>query len=92
MKHHLTRAAALLALANTVLLVVDGSKLCRTKWEQFQTQHELYGKLREKAVLVANRGSRYDSSLAPSLARLPLVKSEDPVVVYKTLSAGYFQT
>ncbi|MCI9331527.1 MAG: hypothetical protein HFG05_05055 [Oscillibacter sp.] len=85
------KTAALLALANTVLLVVDGSKLCRTKWEQFQTQHELYGKLREKAVLVANRGSRYDSSLAPSLARLPLVKSEDPVVVYKTLSAGYFQ-
>lgn len=85
------RADTLLTLADVVLLVVDGSKLCRTKWEQFRTQHELYGKLREKLILVANRGSRYSEAEAPSTVRLPQVKSDDPVVVYKTLSAGYFQ-
>lgn len=85
------KAAALLALADTVLAVVDGSKLCRTKWEQFRTQHELYGKLREKLILTANRGSRYEAAQAASLVSLPLVKSNDPVVVYKTLSAGYFK-
>ena len=83
--------AALLELADTILLTVDGSRLCRTKWEEFRSQHELYNKFREKTVLTANRGSRYDAALAASLVSLPLVKSEDPVVVYKTLSAGYFQ-
>lgn len=85
------KTAILLTLADTVLLVVDGSKLCRTKWEQFRTQHELYGKIQEKTILVANKGSRYDSSQAAHLVNLPLVKSDDPVVIYKTLSAGYFQ-
>lgn len=85
------KTAALLELADTILLIVDGSRLCRTKWEEFRTQHELYDRFREKTVLTANRGSRYDAALAASLVSLPLVKSEDPVVVYKTLSAGYFQ-
>lgn len=85
------RTAALLELADTILLTLDGSRLCRTKWEAFRTQHELYGKLREKTVLIANRGSRYDAALTVSAVSLPLVKSDDPVVVYKTLSAGYFQ-
>lgn len=85
------RTAALLELADTILLTLDGSRLCRTKWEMFRTQHELYGKLREKTVLVANRSSRYDAALTASAVRLPLVKSDDPVVVYKTLSTGYFR-
>lgn len=85
------KTAALLELADTILLTVDGSRLCRTKWEEFRSQHELYNKFREKTVLTANRGSRYDAALATSLVSLPLVKSEDPVVVYKTLSAGYFR-
>lgn len=83
--------AALLTKADSVLLVADGSKLCRIKLEQFRTQNRLYGQLREKTVLVANRGSWYDASFAASLVNLPLVKSDDPVVIYKTLSAGYFQ-
>lgn len=85
------RIFALLSLADTVLLVLDGSRTCQLKWEQFRTQHELYGKLLEKLMLVANRGSRQDAALAPAMVSLPLVKSEDPVVVYKTLSAGYFR-
>lgn len=85
------KTAALLELADRVLLTVDGSRLCRAKWEQVRTQHELYDSSREKIVLVANRGSRYDAVEAASLVNLPLVKSDDPVVVYKTLSAGYFQ-
>jgi len=85
------KTAALLELADVVLLVADGSAVCRMKLEQFQTQHELYGKIRGKSVLVANRGGRYDASLAASQVTLPQVKSGDPVVVYKTLSAGYFK-
>jgi len=86
-----SRTAALLELGETVLLVADGSGTCRAKLEQFQAQHELYGKLRGKCVLVANRGGRYDGFQAESTVTLPRVRSEDPVVVYKTLSAGYFK-
>ncbi|MCI9349248.1 MAG: hypothetical protein HFF83_08485 [Oscillibacter sp.] len=84
------RIAALLNLADTVLFVIDGSKLCQTKWEQFQTQHELHEKLRERGILVVNRGGRYHASQTMPIVNLPLVKSDDPSVVYKTLSAGYF--
>lgn len=86
-----SRSAALLERADMVLLVVNDSGTCRVKLEQFQTQHELYGKLRSKCVLVVNQGGRYDESLAASMVTLPRVRSEDPVVVYKTLSAGYFK-
>ena len=85
------RIAALLGLADTVLFVVDGSKLCRTKWEQFQTQHELHEKLRGKGTLVVNRGGRYSTPQSMPIVNLPLVRSDEPGVVYKTLSSGYFQ-
>lgn len=84
------RIAALLDLADTVLFVIDGSKLCQTKWEQFQTQHELHEKLQEKGIIVVNRGGRYRAVQTMPIVNLPLVKSDDPIVIYKTLSGGYF--
>lgn len=85
------KTAALLEMADSVLLVLDGSKPCKAKWEQFQTQHELYEKLRGKGILVINRGGRYGGPVPMPCVSLPQVRSEDPCVVYKTLSAGYFQ-
>ncbi len=84
------RSAAILELADAVLLVVDGSQLCKTKWEQFRSQHNLYEKIYGKSVLVANKGARGDASQAAALVSFPVVRSGDPTAVYKTLSAGYF--
>ena len=82
---------AMLELADKVFLVTDASRTSQQKLEQFRTQHSIYEKLREKVVLVANKGFRYRPGEGEQAVLLPLVKSDDPVVVYKTLSAGYFQ-
>ena len=79
-----------LEMADKVLLVIDASPASRMKWEQFKTQHDLYGCISSKLTLVANRGVKVGSAEAVRVVSLPLVQSNDPVVVYKTLSVGYF--
>ena len=82
------RIAMLMELANTVMVVIDHTRTAQVKWHQFCTQHSIYEKIKPKIMLVANRGARIDQT--QKVVSLPLVQSEDPVVVYKTLSAGYF--
>lgn len=82
------RTAALMELANTVMAVIDNTCAAYVKWQQFCTQHNVYGRIKEKILLVANRGAHLEQT--QRMVSLPLVQSEDPVVVYKTLSAGYF--
>lgn len=85
------KTSAILERADTVFAVVDGSRAGQAKWKQFCEQHNMLEKLREKLILVANRGAQGGGAENVPVIRLPLVRSEDPVVVYKTLSAGYFQ-
>jgi len=84
------RTAALLERADTVFAVIDGSRSCQIKWRQFCEQHNIFERLRDKLILVVNRGAQSSSVREVSTVRLPLVQSDDPIVVYKTLSAGYF--
>lgn len=85
------RTRRVLETAEQVLLVSDGSPAARVKCDQFRTQHDLYASLRERLTVVANRGARGAAAEGERQVSLPLVQSDDPVVVYKTLSAGYFQ-
>lgn len=85
------RAKALFAAARKVLLVVDGAAAGQKKWAQFCLQHSVFESIREKAVLVKNRGAaKTPANGVPSTVLLPVVQSADPAVVYKTLSSGYF--
>lgn len=84
------KISAILERADTVFVVVDGSRSGQAKWKQFCEQHNMLERLREKLVLVANRGAQSGGAENIPVIRLPLVRSEDPIVVYKTLSAGYF--
>lgn len=79
-----------LEIADEVMLVADASAASRKKLEQFKTQHDLYEQIRSKLTLVANRNAKIDGVDAARMVLLPLVRSDDPVVVYKTLSVGYF--
>lgn len=81
---------AALERADAVFAVVDGSRTSQVKWEQFCGQHNMLERLQKKLVLVANRGAQYGGTGDIAMVRLPMVRSENPVVVYKTLSAGYF--
>lgn len=85
------QAKVLLATACKVLLVVNDEAASQKKWTQFCTQHSVFESIREKAVLVKNRGAAMtpDNGVT-STVLLPVVQSADPAVVYKTLSSGYF--
>ena len=84
------KVSAILERADTVFVVADGSRSGQAKWKQFCEQHNMLERLREKLILVANRGAQGGGAENIPVIRLPLVRSEDPIVVYKTLSAGYF--
>ena len=82
------RINMLMDLADCVLVVVDPTRNSQAKWKQFQTQHNMYEKIKNKMLLVANRGAR--GLQTAQVVSLPVVQSENPAVVYKTLSTGYF--
>lgn len=76
-----------LTMADRVLLVVDGSAVSREKYRQFSSQHDVYAGIADKTVVVANKGARNVGGQGKKAINLPRVDSDDPVVVYKTLSA-----
>lgn len=79
-----------LEMADQVLLVSDSSPVCRAKCDQFRTQHNLYAELREKLVVVANRGARGVAVQDEQCVSLPKVETDQAAAVYKTL-AQYLQ-
>ena len=84
------KTRALLERADQVLLVSEPSRTSQGKLEQFCAQNDLYERIKEKTVLVLNRARGSGAVRDRQVVVLPPVQSEDPVVVYKTLSGGYF--
>lgn len=85
------RTRSILDLAAEVLLVVDASRTSQIKWKQFMSQHKVFESIQSKSVILANKGARLGKeSVVERMASLPYVQSDDPVVVYKTLSASNF--
>lgn len=80
----------LLTLADAVLLVQDATQTAHVKLSQFCTQNSIFKEIFPKTVVVANRGSKIEGVKAPVVS-LPVVQSENAAVVFKTLSAGYFE-
>lgn len=81
---------SILELADRVLLVSDSSRTSQIKLEQFRSQNDMFEKIEKKIVLILNKGNYKDPQNNQAIV-LPQVQSEDPVIVYKTLSGGYFQ-
>ncbi len=76
-----------LELADRVLLAVDGSTVCQSKYGQFRTQHDLYAAIAGKLTVAANRGARNAAAPGEQCVSLPKVDSADPVTVCRTLAA-----
>lgn len=85
------RVSYLLRRADLVLLTVDETRTSWSKLEQFREQNDLYEQLRGKLTVVVNRGGRREGAPGERTVTLPRVQSDDPVVVYKTLSAVRFE-
>jgi len=77
-------------LADTVFLVCDSSNTSQVKLKQFINQHNVYGKIKDKIVLVNNKGAKAVDQNLNRIVHLPLVQSFDPVSIFKTLSSGNF--
>ena len=76
-----------LELADRVLLVADGSAVCRAKLDQFRTQHNLYPAIAGKLTVAANRGARNAAAQGEQTLSLPRVDSADPAEVCRILAA-----
>lgn len=84
------RCRKLLEMADKVLLVTDNTKRSLTKLQQFQNQSDLFGEIRTKATLVCNMNAQATAPVAHTVT-LPSLRADNPVSVYKTLSANMAQ-
>ena len=84
------RVRKIFAMADTVFLVCDPSAASQNKIRQFISQHNTFGDIRDKIVLVNNKGAKTAGIDIQRPVNLPLVQSADPKSVYKTLSSGNF--
>jgi len=80
------RTQQIFRLADKVLLVTDMTPAARSKLEQFAAQSGVFQTIREKAILVANKGAAIDKPIVDEVIKLPLVQSADANEVYNTLS------
>jgi cellulose biosynthesis protein BcsQ len=84
------RVQRALELADTVLIVCDPSNISKVKLKQFVNQHNVFGQIHAKTVLVNNKDAKTTESSIDKVIQLPFVQSPDPISIYKTLSGGNF--
>ena len=85
------RTRTVLDLADKVLLVTDSSLIAQIKFSQFVSQNNVFERIKEKTILVANKGAAFSKSLVDAVVHLPLVQSTDSATVFKTLSTISFE-
>ena len=78
-------------LADAVLLVGEPSETSRAKIRQFVNQHDVFGKIQSKIVLVNNKGANIPGPDTVKSIQLPFVQPADPVPVFKILSNENFE-
>ena len=84
------RVRKIFDMADSVLIINDPSSTAQAKLVQFINQHNIFGQIREKAVIVNNKGAKKIEADVNAAVQLPLVQSSDPISIFKTLSSGKF--
>jgi len=82
------RIVKTLAMSDKVLLVTDQSSTSQVKLNQFISQHNVFGQIQPKAVLVNNKDARSQDERIVKTIMLPYVQTGDPVSVFKALSGS----
>lgn len=78
-------------IADKVLIVCDPTSTSSLKLEQFINQYSVLQTIKEKSVLVNNKGANIIEKDIDKVVSLPFVKSADPISVYKALSGNKFE-
>ncbi|MCL2162879.1 MAG: hypothetical protein FWH55_00500 [Oscillospiraceae bacterium] len=82
------RVVKTFSMADKVLLIADPSNSSQAKINQFICQHNVFGQIQPKAILVNNKGARSAEERIHKTIMLPLVQTTDPISVFKTLSGS----
>ena len=85
------RARQIFGYADRILLVTDTTVTAQIKLSQFTTQHHIFERIKEKTILVANKGAAVSEPLTDTVISLPYVQSADVSAVYNTLSGYSFE-
>jgi len=75
-------------LADRIFLVTDQSAASEVKIAQFTSQHNVFDSIKDKLVLIANKGASVSTRISGTIHNLPLVSSVDSTEVYKALSGS----
>lgn len=82
------RVVKAFSMADKVLLIADATTASLAKTNQFISQHNIFGQIQPKAILVNNKGASAQEARVGKTVALPLVQTNDPVSVFKTLSGS----
>jgi len=82
------RTRQIFELADQILFVTDTTATAQIKLSQFTTQHQVFERIRDKTVLIANKGATVVEQLTDVMISLPFVQATAAPAVYKALS-GY---
>ena len=85
------RTRRIFDLADSILFVCDPSAASQAKLRQFIQQHNIFGQIQSKSVLVCNKGAAMAETGISKTVSLPLVRATDPGSVFKALSSGKFE-
>ena len=80
----------ILERSDQILGIADDSATGKNKWKQFQTQHSLYGEIVDKMTMIANKGADISRWYEERTVAMPYIKSQDPIVIYKSLAIQDF--
>jgi Mrp family chromosome partitioning ATPase len=83
------RTRKMFEIADRIYIVTDATAAARTKMSQFIAQHNVYGAIRAKSAVVANRGATVPDTPSSEIVALPHVASSDASAVYKSLAAHF---
>jgi len=79
-------------IAGKIFIVTAPGGSADTKLMQFKTQNNIYEGIKEKTILVANKGSNVNDSFAASTLSMPLINFAGDADIYKILSETGFRS
>jgi len=84
------RVIKVFGLADKILIVTEDSGSAKSKLEQFILQNDVFENIKDKSVLIANKGAVINHSPINNAISLPFVQISDPLAICGTLSETRF--
>jgi len=78
--------------ADKILIVTDHAAPAGVKLAQFTSQNDVFENIKDKTVLVANKGGSLNEPYTGSMIFLPFIHSNNAEEIFKTLSVNSFDS